>query len=106
MADHDAIWDHLDGQQALRLAEVFGLDGWLVEWERVGDAGWEARLIVPTSPGQVVGRGRSRVSAISKAHVEAVRRLRRPDVPEAQRQGPDLGAGIVPLAPAAPVPSS
>ena len=81
MADHDAIWDHLDGQQARRLAEVFGLDGWLVEWERV-EGEWEARLSGPALPGRMVGRGLSRVSAISKAHVLAIRRLRLGEVPE------------------------
>ncbi len=103
MTDHDAIWDYRDGQQAQRLAEFFNLEGWLVEWVRVEsvevEVEWEARLSGPSLPGRVVGRGRSRVSAISKAHVLAIRRLKLGDVPVNPTPGPDHGAGIVPVVP-------
>ena len=86
MTDHDAIWDYRDGQQALRLAEVLGVDGRLVEWTRLVDGDWEAVLSGPSLPGRVAGRGRSRVSAISQAHVRAIRRLRLDGVPANQTQ--------------------
>ncbi len=66
-----------DGRLARRLADRLARDGWTADWTELGDGSWEARVDDPSLPGASVARGRSRVAAISRAHVEAVRRLDR-----------------------------
>src|SRR3954447_8559916 len=70
VSDRDAIDNFRDGQLATGLVEVLGVEGWLVECARLEAEGWEARVVCPWLAGPAVGRGPSRVSAISRAHVE------------------------------------
>jgi hypothetical protein len=71
----DAPRNHRDGLLARRLADAFGRDGWSVECHRLGDGRWAARVACPSTGIVVDAPGTSRVSAISAAHVEAVRKL-------------------------------
>jgi hypothetical protein len=63
-----------DASLAVRLAEGLDRDGWRVGWSRLLDGSWEARVSSPSMPVPVRARGLSRVSAISGAHLEAIRR--------------------------------
>jgi hypothetical protein len=59
---------------AVRLAEGLARDGWRVGWSRRADGSWEASVGSPSMPVPVGTRGLTRVSAISAAHLEAIRR--------------------------------
>ncbi|WP_435010932.1 hypothetical protein P12x_002222 [Tundrisphaera lichenicola] len=63
-----------DLRLASGLAEMLVLDGWRVGWSRMPDGSWESRVRSPSIAVPVIARGGSRVSAISRAYLEAIRR--------------------------------
>jgi hypothetical protein len=67
-----------DAWLAGRLAEGLGRDGWRVGWSKLDDGSWEARVGSPSIPVPAEARGLTRVSAISGAHLEAIRRAAPP----------------------------
>lgn len=75
MNAHDLMGNFRDWQLAQDLSEELGRNGWRVEFDRQETGEWLAQLTCPWLTGRVLGRGASRVSAISAAHVESIRRL-------------------------------
>ncbi len=72
MAPGAAAFLGRDVRLADGLREAFRGDGWGLEWSRDGEGRWTAEISCPSIPHAVVGRGGSRVAAISRAHVAAV----------------------------------
>jgi hypothetical protein len=72
--------DARDARFAGRLREDYGARGWLISWERRGDARWVARLSCPAFPETVTRRGRTRCHAARRAE-QALRLLLSEDDP-------------------------
>ena len=64
-----------DVRLADRLAETLQADGWDVTLSRDEAGGWMAEVFLPQSSLLAIGRGGSRLVAISQAHVAALQTL-------------------------------
>ena len=62
-----------DARLADALGEAIRADGWDLEWSREMSGMWRAVVTVPPIPRAFIGRGGSRLGAISAAHLAALR---------------------------------